>query len=70
MTERPVEYFIPALSHWDDKVRRYAAILLGIEDNQLVTPFLVDAMGMPEAPVRRASAGSWVNFEIMRLSRA
>ena len=50
------EEIVPALSHHNVRVRRYAAMLLGIgSDDQLVS-FLVDLLQSGSAPARRAAA--------------
>ena len=55
MTEQPIEQFIPALVQRDAAVRKYAARLLGIEEEN-VPSFLLEALSSERERIRSAAA--------------
>ena len=54
--EFPIEEIIPELAHQEERVRYYAARLLGVREPEQLVPFLVDLLEDGTAPVRRAAA--------------
>lgn len=50
------EEIVPALAHHNGRVRHYAAMMLGIGDDEQLVNFLVDLLQAGSAPVRRAAA--------------
>ena len=52
----PTEEIVPALSHHNGRVRRYAAMMLGIGGDEQLVNFLVDLLQSDSEPARRAAA--------------
>ena len=52
----PTEEIVPALTHHNDRVRRYAAMMLGIDGADQLVDFLVDLLQSELTPARRAAA--------------
>ena len=50
------EEIVPALTHHNGRVRRYAAMMLGIDGDEQLVDFLVDLLQSEPAPARRAAA--------------
>ena len=50
------EEIVPALSHQNGRVRRYAAMMLDIDGDDQLVAFLVDLLQSGSAPARRAAA--------------
>ena len=56
LSRYPPEEIVPALVHRNGQVRRYAAMLLGIDGSDRLVPFLTDLLQSGSPPVRRAAA--------------
>ena len=52
----PPEEIVPALTHHNGRVRRYAAMMLGIGGDEQLVNFLVDLLQSESAPARRVAA--------------
>ena len=52
----PPEEIIPALTHHNRQVKRYAAMMLGIRDDDELVPFLANLLQSESVPARRAAA--------------
>lgn len=52
----PSEEIVPALAHHNREVRRYAAMLLGVREDDQLVPFLADLLQSESVPARRAAA--------------
>ena len=52
MTTQNIHHFIPDLSRKSESVRMYAARMLGIESEEQIVPFLLDALQSTEPQVR------------------
>ena len=52
----PTEEIVPALTHHNGRVRRYAAMMLGIDGDDQLVNFLVDLLQSESAPARRVAA--------------
>ncbi len=52
----PTEEIVPALTHHNGRVRRYAAMMLGIDGGDQLVDFLVDLLQSESTPARRAAA--------------
>lgn len=52
----PPEEIIPALTHRNREVRRYAAMMLGVGADDQLVPFLADLLQSGSVPARRAAA--------------
>ena len=52
----PTEEIVPELTHHNGRVRRYAAMMLGIDGQEQLVNFLVDLLQSESAPARRAAA--------------
>ena len=52
----PTEEIVPALTHHNGRVRRYAAMMLGIDGEEQLVDFLVDLLQSESTPARRAAA--------------
>ncbi len=53
MTTQNIHHFFPDLSRRSESVRMYAARMLGIESEERIVPFLLDALGSADPQVRR-----------------
>ena len=52
----PPEVIVPALTHDNREVKRYAAMMLGIRQDDQLVPFLADLLQSGSVPARRAAA--------------
>ena len=52
----PPEEIVPALAHRNRQVKRYAAMMLGVRQDDQLVPFLADLMQSASVPARRAAA--------------
>ena len=52
----PPEEIVPALTHHNREVGRYAAMMLGIRQDDQLVPFLADLLQSGSVPARRAAA--------------
>ena len=52
----PLEEIVPALTHHNGRVRRYGAMMLGIDGEEQLVNFLVDLLQSESAPARRVAA--------------
>ena len=52
----PPEEIVPALTHHNREVKRYAALMLGVRQDDQVVPFLADLLQSGSVPARRAAA--------------
>ena len=52
----PLEEIVPALTHHNGRVRRYGALMLGIDGDDQLVDFLVDLLQSESAPARRVAA--------------
>ena len=52
----PPEEIIPVLTHRNRQVKRYAAMMLGVRDDDQLVPFLADLLKSESVPARRAAA--------------
>ena len=52
----PPEEIIPALAHHNREVRRYAAMMLGVREDDQLVPFLADLLQSESVLARRAAA--------------
>ena len=56
LNQYPPEEIVPALTHHNGRVRRYAVMMLGIGDDEQLVNFLVNMLQSGSAPARRAAA--------------
>ena len=52
----PPEEIVPVLTHRNRQVKRYAAVMLGVRDDDQLVPFLADLLQSESVPARRAAA--------------
>ena len=52
----PPEEIIPALAHRNRQVKRYAAMILGVRQDDQLVPFLADLLQSESVPARRSAA--------------
>ena len=52
----PPEVIVPALTYDNREVKRYAAMMLGIRQDDQLVPFLADLLQSGSVPARRAAA--------------
>ena len=52
----PPEEIVPALTHHNREARRYAAMILGVRQDDQLVPFLADLLQSGSVPARRAAA--------------
>ena len=52
----PPEEIVPALTHHNREARRYAAMILGVRQDDQLVPFLADLLHSGPVPARRAAA--------------
>ena len=52
----PPEEIVPALTHHNREARRYAAMMLGVREDDQLVPFLADLLQSGSVPARRAAA--------------
>lgn len=52
----PPEEIVPALTHHNREARRYAAMMLGVRQDEQLVPFLADLLHSGPVPARRAAA--------------
>ena len=56
LKQYPPEEIVPALTHHNREARRYAAMMLGIREDDKLVPFLADLLQSESLAARRAAA--------------